>query len=129
MISFQFFSFTVNNRLASIASRHFLVVCDDCAMKLIYVLLSIAVLGSQASEAKFSVLGLFPHPALSHFRAFQPLLRELAERGHDVFVVSHFPEENAPENYRDFVLDQSQIITAAYSVEEVSLQTSTLSDS
>lgn len=98
-------------------------------MTLIYVLLSIAVLGSQASEAKFSVLGLFPHPALSHFRAFQPLLRELAERGHDVFVVSHFPEENAPENYRDFVLDQSQIITAAYSVEEVSLQTSTLSDS
>lgn len=87
-------------------------------MKFIYVLLLI-VLRSQTSESH-RILGLFPHPAISHFRAFQPLLRELAEKGHEVVVVSHFPEKNAPESYRDFVLDQSQVMTGAYSVDEVS---------
>ena len=60
-------------------------------------------LGSQASES-LKVLGIFPHPALSHFRSFQPLLLELANRGHEVFVVSHFAELNAPKNYNDFAL-------------------------
>lgn len=87
-------------------------------MKFFYVLLLTAI-GSRTSES-YRILGLFPHPAISHFRAFQPLLRELADLGHDVVVVSHFPEKNAPANYRDLVLDQSQIMTAAYTVDEVS---------
>lgn len=92
--------------------------CGCFKMRFIYVLLLIAV-RSQTSESH-RILGLFPHPAISHFRAFQPLLRELAKRGHEVVVVSHFPEKNAPKNYRDFVLDQSQVMTGAYSVDEVS---------
>lgn len=89
-------------------------------MKLVYVVLLIAAVGSQTTES-YRVLGLFTHPAISHFRAFQPLLHELAVHGHDVSVVSHFPDKNAPHNYHDFVLDQSQIMTAAFSVDEVSL--------
>lgn len=88
-------------------------------MRLIYVLLFIAV-GSQTSDS-YRVLGIFPHPAISHFRAFQPVLRELANIGHDVVVVSHFPEDNPSTNYRDLVLDQSEIMTAGFSVDEVNL--------
>lgn len=77
------------------------------------------LLGSPSSES-FRVLGVFPHPAVSHFRAFQPLLRELAERGHDVTVVSYFPDETAPANYRDLVLHERAIVTDSLPVDEVS---------
>lgn len=89
-------------------------------MKIIHILLFI-VLGSRTSES-YRILGLFPHPAISHFRAFEPLLVELASLGHEVVVVSHFPEKNAPENYRDLVLNQNDIMTGSASVEEVMSQ-------
>jgi glucuronosyltransferase len=87
--------------------------------------LLLVVLGSRLSES-YRILGLFPHPAISHFRAFQPLLVELAALGHEVFVVSHFPFKNAPENYRDLVLDQSDIMTGSFSVDEVSGKRNTI---
>lgn len=62
------------------------------------------LLGSQISDS-LNILGIFPHPAISHFKAFQPVLRELAARGHYVSVVSHFPNRDALANYRDFTLD------------------------
>ncbi|XP_022814630.1 UDP-glucuronosyltransferase 2B1-like isoform X2 [Spodoptera litura] len=45
------------------------------------------------------ILGLFPHTGKSHQMVFDPLLRTLAERGHDVTVVSFFPIKNPPANY------------------------------
>jgi glucuronosyltransferase len=84
-----------------------------------FIFLLFFALRSLSSEG-FRILGVFPHPAISHFRAFQPLLVELAALGHDVVVVSHFPDTNAPDNYRDLVLDQSDIMTSTASVEEVS---------
>lgn len=35
---------------------------------------------------------------------FRVYLRELARRGHDVTVISHFPESDAPKNYHDVSL-------------------------
>ncbi|KAH8378116.1 hypothetical protein KR093_009383, partial [Drosophila rubida] len=50
------------------------------------------------------VLGLFPHPGVSHFHFFQPIMHALAEVGHDVNVISHFPSKNPPIRYKDFPL-------------------------
>lgn len=50
------------------------------------------------------VLGLFPHPAISHFRFFEPVLRGLADAGHDVTVVGLFPWKGAPDNYHDVII-------------------------
>lgn len=47
------------------------------------------------------ILGLFPHPGVSHFHFFHPVMKALAEAGHDVTVVSQFPNKNPIENYRD----------------------------
>lgn len=53
----------------------------------------------------YKILGLFPHPGVSHFHFFHPLLRALAETGHEVTVVSHFPDkEPVNENYIDLPL-------------------------
>lgn len=58
------------------------------------------------------VLGLFPHPAISHFRFFEPVLRGLAAAGHDVTVVGLFPWHDAPANYHDVVIP-GEVLTGA----------------
>lgn len=62
--------------------------------------------------AAIRILGLFPHPAISHFRFFQPILRGLADAGHDVTVVGLFKHENPPPNYHDVIIP-GEILTNA----------------
>lgn len=50
------------------------------------------------------ILGIFPHLGASHFRFFHPIVKRLAEIGHQVTVVSHFPEKNPHPNYHDLIL-------------------------
>lgn len=54
------------------------------------------------------ILGLFPHPGISHFQFFHPVMKALAEAGHEVTVVSHFPVKEAIENYKDEPLTGKQ---------------------
>lgn len=58
----------------------------------------------------YKILGLFPHPAISHFQFFQPILRGLAEAGHDVTVVSHFPDKSPLAHYKDLPLHSTQTL-------------------
>lgn len=57
-----------------------------------------------ARRHNLKILGLFPHPGISHFHFFHPILRGLAERGHEVTVVSHFPDKSPPIGYTDLPL-------------------------
>lgn len=63
------------------------------------------------------ILGLFPHPGLSHFHFFHPILRGLADAGHDVTVVSHFPDTNSPDNYVDMPLTTTTLFKDFINVE------------
>ncbi|KAL0878883.1 hypothetical protein ABMA27_003893 [Loxostege sticticalis] len=56
-----------------------------------------------ASNA-IKILGIFPYDRKSHFIVFKVLLQELARRGHDVTVISHFPQDDPPKNYHDISL-------------------------
>lgn len=49
----------------------------------------------------YRILGIFPHLGASHFRFFHPIMKRLAEVGHQVTVISHFPEKNPHPNYKD----------------------------
>lgn len=40
------------------------------------------------------ILGLFPLNSKSHFVMFERLMKALAEKGHEVDVLSHFPLKN-----------------------------------
>jgi len=46
-----------------------------------------------------NILAFLPTFARSHYGGFQPLLKELAVRGHNVTVLSHFALNNPPPNY------------------------------
>jgi hypothetical protein len=45
------------------------------------------------------ILGIFPLPGKSHFIVSSVLLKELANRGHQVTVFSPFPEKSPITNY------------------------------
>jgi len=46
-----------------------------------------------------NILAFLPTFAKSHYGAFQPLLKELAVRGHNTTVLSPFPLKDPPPNY------------------------------
>lgn len=59
----------------------------------------------------YRILGLFPHPGVSHFQFFHPVMKALAEAGHEVTVVSHFPVKEPIENYKDESFPTKQDLT------------------
>lgn len=61
----------------------------------------------------YKILGLFPHPGHSHFHVFHPIMRELALAGHNVTVLSSFPDLHPPPNYKDLVLSGMPSLTNA----------------
>lgn len=63
------------------------------------------LLVSHASYA-FNILGIFIHPGKSHFDMFHSMILGLAEKGHNVTVISMFPEDNPPPTYRDVTLNE-----------------------
>lgn len=56
------------------------------------------------TTSALNILAIFPYQGKSHFLVFRVYLRELANRGHNVTVISHFPEEKPPKNYHDISL-------------------------
>uniref|UniRef100_A0A0A1WL71 UDP-glucuronosyltransferase n=1 Tax=Zeugodacus cucurbitae TaxID=28588 RepID=A0A0A1WL71_ZEUCU len=74
------------------------------SMLLIYFLLALAV-SHPKIVAGGRILGLFPHFGYSHFKVFFPLLRTLAEHGHQVTVVTHIKApDNTTSNYQELLL-------------------------
>jgi len=66
----------------------------------------ILVLHWSSSDA-YRILALFPYPGKSHFDIFNPLVKALAEKGHDVTVVSHFPQKTPIPNLTDISLENT----------------------
>jgi glucuronosyltransferase len=53
------------------------------------------------------ILGIFPFHAKSHFFVASTLLRELANRGHEVTVITHIPQTEKADNYTDIIVKTS----------------------
>ncbi|XP_059470049.1 UDP-glycosyltransferase UGT5-like [Neocloeon triangulifer] len=66
---------------------------------LLFLLPAAVLLGGQGDAAR--ILGFFPVPGKSHMIVFSALTRALAERGHELVVVSTFPLKDPPPNYTD----------------------------
>lgn len=64
--------------------------------------LLIAVFLSNAGTSEgYKILGIFPTMAKSHYIAGSGLMKGLAAAGHEVSVISAFPQEKPLKNYRD----------------------------
>lgn len=86
-------------------------------MKVLSILLLTLVTCEQIANG-YRILGIFPLHGPSHWVMMKPLMIGLAQRGHQVDVVSHFPLKKPIPNYRDLSLagsipDVRNNITAA----------------
>lgn len=62
------------------------------------------------NESK-EILGIFPHFGYSHFKVFYPLLRNLAERGHNVTVITHIKSPDPHlATYEELLLEQMEVV-------------------
>uniref|UniRef100_A0A182X8K0 Uncharacterized protein n=1 Tax=Anopheles quadriannulatus TaxID=34691 RepID=A0A182X8K0_ANOQN len=60
------------------------------------------VIGNNRVEVESAkILGIFPTASKSHWILGSSLLKELAQDGHEVTMISPFPLKNAPKTYRD----------------------------
>lgn len=55
------------------------------------------------------ILAFLPTKARSHYGAFEPLLKELAIRGHNVTVLSPFSMKNPPPSYHHIQVEDEDI--------------------
>jgi len=74
-------------------------------MKVLLVLLTILTFDQVANS--YRILGIFPLQGKSHWIMQEILMKELARRGHQVDVVTHFPLEKPIPNYKDISLKGS----------------------
>jgi len=51
------------------------------------------------------ILATFPIPVRSHWAVNSALIKELAYRGHEITVISPFPEESTTPNYKGIISD------------------------
>lgn len=68
------------------------------------VFIVLTVLCFVLTAASHKILGIFPHTGASHFAVFKPFLNKLAEVGHEVTIISHFPQEKPLKNFKDISL-------------------------
>lgn len=60
---------------------------------------AVLILFSIQYVENYKILAIFPQQSRSHFVMYERLLKELAERGHEVDVVSHFPQKKPIPRY------------------------------
>jgi glucuronosyltransferase len=73
--------------------------------------LLVLVLALVAKVDNSRILGVFPHPGLSHYKFFKPIMSGLADAGHEVVVVSYFPDtKTTQKNYVDIALTNTEEI-------------------
>ncbi|XP_076655686.1 UDP-glucosyltransferase 2 [Halictus rubicundus] len=53
------------------------------------------------------ILGVFPYPGKSHYIVYETLMKKLAEKGHEVVSVSHFPQKKPLANFTDVDISSS----------------------
>ncbi|XP_061392909.1 UDP-glucosyltransferase 2-like [Musca vetustissima] len=69
--------------------------------KYLKLLISILLINGVSIGQGAKILAIFPFPGPSQYLVVQPYLKTLAARGHEVTVISAFPQKKPLENYRD----------------------------
>lgn len=73
-------------------------------LKMVHAVIIIFITAAIFDEnSAYRILGIFPLNSRSHEMMFESLMTGLAKRGHQVDVVTHFPVENPPKNYKNIV--------------------------
>lgn len=69
-------------------------------LKKLFPVVVLFLLNGYGSDA-YKILGIFHTHSKSHYIAGGALMKGLAEKGHDVTVISPFPQSKPLKNFRD----------------------------
>lgn len=86
-----------------------------CFQSEIYSATAVDILSS-AKNQPLRVLGVLPLPGRSHFVMTGKLMRELAQRGHQVDVISVFPPKQPIQNYHHIDITPAGLDTSVSNV-------------
>lgn len=78
------------------------------------IILIVGVLMSVNNCSPSNILVFLPTKARSHYGAFEPLLKELAVRGHNVTVLSPFSMKNPPPSYHHVQVEDKDLMMGKY---------------
>ncbi|GAB0093832.1 hypothetical protein DMENIID0001_090140 [Sergentomyia squamirostris] len=78
-------------------------------MRVVILCVVLTLLGSHCCDGA-KILLAFPTPSRSHMIFASALMKGLAAKGHDVTVMSAFPQEKPLKNYRDIVVTPNDAI-------------------
>lgn len=73
------------------------------------LLVCLSYLCSTSESAR--ILGVFPIGGISHYAPAQAVLKALADQGHDVTVITSYPQKPPVDNFRD--IDVSEVVGVA----------------
>nr|CAD7198554.1 unnamed protein product [Timema douglasi] len=77
----------------------FIALSSNEMMTKVFLILSVIALLHGGQTAK--ILGVFEFNGKSHFQMYEKMMKGLAERGHEVHVLNHFPQKKPLPNYFD----------------------------
>lgn len=89
-------------------------------MKLVGMLLMVVVGTLLSSSNAANILGVFPIPGRSHWVVYESLMKALVARGHNVTVITAFPQKSPLVNYTEIDVSKSfPSVVNAFSVDQV----------
>lgn len=77
-----------------------------------YIILFFIVLLPVKNCLSSNILAFLPTKARSHYGAFEPLLKELAVRGHNMTVLSPFTMKNPPPSYNHILVEDTEFVSS-----------------
>ncbi|CAH0546756.1 unnamed protein product [Brassicogethes aeneus] len=72
-------------------------------LHLVFFLLSVTNFGMCAK-----ILAIFPFPTYSHYILGSKIMKKMAERGHEITIISYFKENSVVKNWKEIVLYEDQ---------------------
>lgn len=82
-------------------------------------ILIFCVIATSFTTDCYKILGIFPSLDRNNYLTYRNLFQELANRNHDVTLISHFPLPNPPESYQDILLSNNPLVYKGLSFESV----------
>lgn len=84
--------------------------------------LVITLLSSSSSTVEcHNILAIFPHPGMSHWLFFRPIVTELVRRNHNVTLLSYFgivdEEMKSRDNYHEYLFKEDGFLTNTFDLQ------------
>lgn len=79
-------------------------------VRILFVILALACFAFMPSRVESAkILAVFPFRGPSQYILVQPYLKALAARGHELTVISAFPQKTPIKNFREITLKFEQV--------------------